>query len=119
MNIPENSHETVDFAVTLESTSHSWWHSTKVNGKLDGKSEGTSVHRSGTFDDIPDRGSGTRDLQFTGINWYDRGGITVEDGVYGYITYGWAIDGRQATAPTIYQTAASITASLTKKAFLF
>jgi hypothetical protein len=51
-------------------------------------------------------------LQFTGINWYDRGGITVQDGVYGYITYGWAIDGRQATAPTIYQTAASITASL-------
>ena len=112
MDIPEFSHETVDFAVTLESTSHSWWHSTRIDGKLDGKSEGTSVKRSGTFSDISERGSGIRDLQFTENKWYDRGGITVEDDVYGYITYGWAIDGRQATAPTIYQTAASISASL-------
>ena len=112
MDIPAFSHETLDFAVTVESTSHSWWHSTKVDSKLEGKSVGTSVHRSGTFSDIPDRGGGTRDLQFTGINWYDREGVTIKDDVYGYITYGWAIDGRQATAPTIYQTAASISASL-------
>ena len=61
MDIPENSHETVDFAVTLKSTSHAWWHSTRVDGKLDGKSEGVSVHRSGTFSDISERGYGVKD----------------------------------------------------------
>ena len=112
MDIPENSHETVDFAVTLKSTSHAWWHSTRVDGKLDGKSEGVSVHRSGTFSDIAERGYGTKEMQFTSQQWYDRGGVTIEDDVYGYITYGWAIDARQASAPTVYQTAASISASL-------
>ena len=107
MDIEPGTHETLDFAVTLKSTSHSWWHSTKVNGKLDGKSEGVSVQRSGTFSEISERGYGTRDMQFTEEKWYDRGGISV-----GGITYTWAIDSRQATAPTVYQTAASISASL-------
>lgn len=107
MDIEPGTHETLDFAVTLKSTSHSWWHSTRVDGKLDGKSEGVSVQRSGTFSEISERGYGTRDMQFTEEKWYDRGGVTV-----GGLTYTWAIDSRQATAPTVYQTAASISASL-------
>ena len=107
MDIPPNSHETLDFAVTLKSTSHSWWHSTRVDGKLDGKSEGVSVQRSGTLSEISERGSGTRAMQFTEERWYDRGGFSA-----GGITYTWAIDSKQATAPTVYQTAASISASL-------
>ena len=55
---------------------------------------------------------GTKEMQFTSEKWYDRGGVTIQDDVYGYITYGWAIDARQASAPTVYQTAASISASL-------
>lgn len=107
MDIPADSYETLDFAVTLKSSSHSWWHSTRVDGKLDGKSEGVSVQRSGTFSEIAERGGGTRSIQFTDAMWYDRGGVSS-----GGLTYTWAIDSRQATAPTVYQTAASISASL-------
>ena len=107
MDISPGTHETLDFAVTLKSTSHTWWHSTKVDSKLDGKSEGVSVQRSGTFSEISERGYGTRDMQFTEEKWYDRGGFS-----QGGLTYTWAIDSRQATAPTVYQTAASISASL-------
>ena len=46
-------------------------------------------------------------MQFTEEKWYDRGGFS-----QGGLTYTWAIDSRQATAPTVYQTAASISASL-------
>ena len=104
MDVPSETHEAVDMAVTLQSTSFTWWHSTRVDGKLDGKSEGTSVARSGTFADISERGSGIRDTQFSSINWYDRNGDSNPSN--------WAIDGRQSTAPTIYQTAASIEANL-------
>ncbi len=101
IDVPSGTHESVDFAVTLHSATHTWWHSTKMDGKIDGKSEGTSVHRSGTFDDITERGYGSRSFEFTENPWYDRGG-----------QYGWAIDGRQSTTPLIYQTAANIEASL-------
>ena len=107
IDVPAGTQTSVEFAVTLKSTSHAWWHSTKVDGILDGKSEGVSVHRSGTFSDIGDRGNGYRANEFTDQKWYDRGGV-VKNG----ITYGWAIDARQNTAPTVYQTAASISASL-------
>ena len=75
MDIPPNSHETLDFAVTLKSTSHSWWHSTQVDGKLDGKSEGVSVQRSGTFSEISesvDSGTGPSNLPL-------KDGTIVED----------------------------------------
>ena len=52
---------------------------------------------SGTFGDISERGMGARVNEFSDNPWYDRGG-----------QYGWAIDGRQSTAPLIHQTAASI-----------
>jgi hypothetical protein len=107
MNVSGGTHEAVDMAVTLHSSSFTWWHSTRVDGKLDGKSEGTSVSRSGTFADIAERGSGTRDMDFSSINWYDRNG--------GSTPSNWAIDGRQSTSPTIYQTASSIEANLPAK----
>ena len=44
---------------------------------------------------------GARVNEFSDNPWYDRGG-----------QYGWAIDGRQTTAPLVHQTAASIEASL-------
>ena len=101
IDVPSGTHETVDFAVTLHSATHTWWHSTRMDGKIDGKSEGVSVHRSGTFDDISERGMSARVNEFSDNPWYDRGG-----------QYGWAIDGRQNTAPLVHQTAASIEASL-------
>jgi len=105
MDVPGGTHEAVDLAVTLHSTSFTWWHSTIVDGKIDGKSEGTSLSRSGTFDDIAERGNGVRDLEFAStLNWYDRN--------QGSNPSNWAIDARQSTAPTIYQTAASIEANL-------
>ena len=101
-DIPADTHDTIDFAVTLEATSHTWWHSSKMDGKVEGKSEGTSVSRSGTFEDIENRRSGIYSNEFASSKkWYDRGGMD-----------GWAVDGRQATAPTVYQTAANIMASL-------
>ena len=100
IDVPAGTHESVDFAVTLHSSTHTWWHSTRMDGKIEGKSEGTSVHRSGTFDDITERGLGSRSNAFSDNPWYDRGGPD------------WAIDGRQTTAPLVYQTAANIEASL-------
>lgn len=105
IDVPSNTHESVDFAVTLKSTSHTWWHSTKIDGKIEGKSEGNSLSRSGTFADIEDRGMGSRANTFASTEyWYDRNA--------GSGSSNWAIDGRQSTAPTVYQTAASIKASL-------
>ena len=60
MDVPSGTHENLDFAVSLESTTHTWWHSTRMDGKIDGKSEGTSLARSGTFEEAQDRGSGSR-----------------------------------------------------------
>ena len=39
IDVPSGTHETVDFAVTLHSATHTWWHSTRMDGKIDGKSE--------------------------------------------------------------------------------
>ncbi len=104
IDVPANSHESVDMAVTLKSTSHTWWHSTRIDGKLEGKSEGTSLSRSGTFDDISDRGAGQRDVFASSMNWYNRNGDQ--------LIANWAIDARQSNAPMIHQTASSIEASL-------
>jgi hypothetical protein len=105
MDVPSGTHEAVDLAVTIHATSFTWWHSTIVDGKIEGKSEGTSLSRSGTFDNIAERGNGVRDLEFAStLNWYDRN--------QGSNPSNWAIDARQSTAPTIYQTAASIEANL-------
>ena len=104
MTIPEFSHEVVTMAVSVDAKSFSWWHSTRVDGSLEGKSEGVSISRSGDFDDISQRGQGTRYSQFGQYEeWYDRGGNN------------WAISGKQSSAPTVYQTAANIEASLPTK----
>ena len=110
MDIPEFSQESVDLAVTIEAKSHSWWHSTRVDGKVEGKSVGASVSRSGTFDDISERGEGTRYVQFgQHKEWYDRNECQPAQP---NCSPNFAISGKQSTAPTVVQTAASIEASL-------
>ncbi len=110
MDVPEFSHETVDLAVTLKAKSHSWWHTTRVSGLVEGKSEGVSLARSGTFDDIQERGQGTRHSQFGQyIEWYDRNECQQFDP---NCNPNFAISGKQSTAPTVVQTAANIEASL-------
>ena len=104
IDVPSGTHETVDFAVTLHSATHTWWHSTRMDSKIEGKSEGVSVARSGTFDDIAQRGEGIQSSTFASMPWYDRND--------GNNPSNWAIDGRQSNAPTIFQTAANIEASL-------
>ena len=104
IDVPSGTHESVDFAVTLNSATHTWWHSTRMDSKIEGKSEGVSVARSGTFDDIAQRGEGIQSSQFASMPWYDRND--------GNNPSNWAIDGRLSNAPTIFQTAASIEASL-------
>ena len=105
IDVPAGTHEKVDFAVTLHSSTHTWWHSTRMDGKIEGKSEGVSVARSGTFDDISERGWGSRANTFAStMNWYDRNEGTSPSN--------WAIDGRQSQAPNIYQVASSIEANL-------
>ncbi len=102
-DVDSNSHKTLEFVVTIKSTSHSWWHSTRIDGKIEGKSEGVSLARSGTFDEIKQRGGGVETLykKFGDQKyWYDRS------------QENWAIDGRQAQAPTVFQTAMNIEASL-------
>ncbi len=105
MPLNPGEEDSFDFVVTVKSKSHTWWHSTRIDGRLDGKSEGVSVERSGTFDDISNRGYGERTDSFGAYKyWYDRN--------VGSSNHKWAIDGRNTTAPTVYQVAASIEASL-------
>lgn len=113
LDVPEFSHETVDLAVTLQAKSHSWWHSTRVAGVVDGKSEGVSLARSGTFEDIENRGNGIRHTAFIDNNmdlqWYDRNECPPNPSS---CNPDYAISGKQSTAPTVVQTAANIEASL-------
>ncbi|MDP6869699.1 MAG: transglutaminase family protein [Candidatus Poseidoniaceae archaeon] len=105
MTLDPGEQESFDFAVTVKSVSHTWWHSTRMDGRLDGKSEGVSVERSGTFSDISERGYDERSGTFGSYKyWYDRN--------VGSSNHKWAIDGRNSTAPTVTQVAASIDASL-------
>ena len=102
--VPPSQYARFDFQVSLSSTTHTWWHSTRMDGKIEGKAEGISVDRSGTFQDVDNRGAGTRGTLFAStLNWYDRNPNGAAN---------WAIDGRIASAPTIAQTAAAIEASL-------
>lgn len=95
---------TIDFQVELTSTTHTWWHSTRMDSKINGKSDGVSVDRSGSFDEISERGSGVRDSTFgSQQKWYDRS--------MGEPPSNWAIDG-SSNALTVAQVAASIEAGL-------
>ena len=103
-NLTPGNSASFDFKVVVKSTSHSWWYSTMVDGKVEGKSEGASLERSGTFTEISERGNGIRDMAFSGKTWYDRGSKG-----------GWAVDAKEASAPTVVQRAQSIEASLPTK----
>ena len=100
-DVEPGSHKKVDFSVTLKSSSHTWWQSTRVDGKIEGKSEGISLDRSGTFEDVKYRGEGVLSTNFASQKyWYERG------------QENWAIDARQQKAPTVFETALNIEASL-------
>ncbi len=105
VDVPPGTQSGFDLAVTLHSYTHTWWHSTRMDGRIVGKSEGVSLERSGTFADIDERGQGHRSNTFADEKWwYDRNaGSSPED---------WAIDGRQSRAPNVYQVASSIEANL-------
>jgi hypothetical protein len=74
----------ITFAVNLTSTSYSWWDwpSTRSDSRVAGFSDGISLDRSGTFDDISERGGGSKLLQFGSKQWYNRGTLIDENGPY-------------------------------------
>lgn len=73
LNLDPGEQASFTFAVTLTSTSYSWWSSSRVDSRIDGISNGISVDRSGSFSDIIDRGDGTKAAQFTTASWYNKG----------------------------------------------
>ena len=107
----------ITFAVNLTSTSYSWWSSTRVDSRVAGYSDGISLDRSGTFDNIAERGGGSKLIQFGAKQWYDRGTMIGENGPY----QDYAIDAIQFdivedTADTI---AASIPEGRSDNAYAF
>ena len=97
LNLDPGEQASFTFAVTLTSTSYSWWSSSRVDSRIDGISNGISVDRSGSFSDIIDRGNGTKAAQFTTDYWYNKGRLD------------YAINGQDAV---VVSTAQTISASL-------
>ena len=97
LNLDPSESASFTFAVTLTSTSYSWWSSSRVDSRVDGKSDGISVDRSGTFDDITNRGGGIKAAQFTSSQWYNKG------------RFDYAINGQDAI---VISTAETISSSL-------
>ncbi|MAR93667.1 MAG: hypothetical protein CMA45_01115 [Euryarchaeota archaeon] len=96
----------VTFAVNLTSTSYSWWSSTRVDSRIAGHDDGIDIERSGTFDDISERGGGSKSIQFGAMQWYNRGSMIGEDGPY----QDYAIDAIQFDV--VQETADTISASI-------
>lgn len=96
-------HRRVDVVIKLKSTSFTWWNSAKVDSRIDGKSEGINIDRSGSFSEISERQQGTRSTTF-GLSqtWYNRATTGAAN---------WAIDGTNS-APSVIQAATEIDASL-------
>ncbi len=94
-------HRRVDVIIKLKSTSFSWWNSVKVDSRIDGKSEGINLERSGSFSEISNRQMGLRD-SFTSKTWYNRASTGSAN---------WAIDGTNS-APSVIRAATEIDASL-------
>ena len=62
LNLDPGETASFTYAVSLTSTSYSWWSSSRVDSRVDGSSNGISVDRSGDFSDIVDRGGGIKVL---------------------------------------------------------
>ena len=73
LNLDAGETASFTYAVSLTSTSYSWWSSSRVDTRVDGSSNGINVDRSGDFSDIVDRGGGTKAAQFTSSTWYNKG----------------------------------------------
>lgn len=98
----------ITFAVNLTSTSYSWWSwpSTRGDSRVSGHSNGINLDNSGTFDDIGERGGGSKLIQFGAMQWYNRGAMIGEDGPY----QDYAIDAIQFDI--VQDTADTISASI-------
>ena len=72
LNLDPGETASFTYAVSLTSTSYSWWSSSRVDSRVDGSSNGVNLDRSGDFSDIVDRGSGIKAAQFTSSTWYDK-----------------------------------------------
>ena len=71
------------FSVSLTSTAYTWWSSaSRVDSRIAGISNGINIDSSGTFDDISERGGGSKMVQFGAKQWYNRGSMIGEDGPY-------------------------------------
>jgi len=98
LNLEAEETASFTYAVSLTSTSYSWWSSSRVDSRVDGSSNGINLDRSGDFSDIVDRGGGTKHGQFTTPKWYDR-----------EYPHGFAINSQEAI---VTSTAQTISASL-------
>jgi len=108
---------TVKFSVGLTSTSYSWWSSSRVDSRIMGSSDGINIERSGTFEDIAERGGGSKSIQFGSKQWYNRGDKIGEDGPY----EDYAIDATQfkIVQDTVDTIAASIPEGRSDNAYAF
>ena len=97
MNLDPGEEASFTYAVSLTSTSYSWWSSSRVDSRVDGSSNGISVDRSGDFSDIVDRGGGIKAAQYSSSTWYNEG------------RFDYAINGQDAV---VISTAQTISASL-------
>ena len=102
--IDDTCHRRIDVEIKLKSTSFSWWNSVSVDSRIDGKSEGINLERSGSFSEITNREQGFRSSTFgASKTWYNRANPGS--------TANWAIDGTNS-APSVIKAATEIDASL-------
>ena len=87
LNLAPAQIASISLAVTLQSTSYSWWDSGRVDSRIDGIQEGISMETSGTFDDVRDSFGDSQ--QYRSPKWYDRGVSPILDS---RSLGGWAIN---------------------------
>ena len=64
----------IKYSISLTSSAHSWWDSSRVDSRVAGVEYGINMENSGTFDEILPHGTPTGDSQqFKGVKWYDQG----------------------------------------------
>ena len=71
LNLEAGRNRIFTYAVSLTSTSYSWWSSSRVDSRVEGSSNGINLDRSGDFQ-ISLTVAGTKAAQFTS-SWYNKG----------------------------------------------
>lgn len=87
-NLGVGESSNIKYSITLTSSAHSWWDSSRVDSRVAGVEYGINMENSGTFDDISSRDPTGESQQFKGVKWYDRGPSSKDPRSLG----GWAID---------------------------